>query len=118
MATHHRDEFPNLVKLAVLALPCPVQTADCERGFSAQNRILTALRNRLKPLTQKKLLFVKLSTVIPEDALATWKVVKQRDIITCNAPLIFFLVCSVYTRTLKFENSWMMFDLLIFKMTY
>ena len=90
MATHRRDEFPNLAKLAALELCCLVQTADCERDLSAQNRILTALRNRLKPLTQKKLLFVKLSTVIPEDALATWKVVKQRDIITCNAPLIFF----------------------------
>ena len=70
MATHHRDEFPNLAKLAALELCCLVQTADCEKDLSAQNRILTALRNRLNPLTQNKLLFVKLSTVTPEDAPA------------------------------------------------
>ena len=32
MAEHHRDEFPNLIKLAAFAVSCPMQTADCERA--------------------------------------------------------------------------------------
>ena len=87
MATHHRDEFPSLVKLAALALCCPVQTADCERSFSAQNRILTALYNRLNPLTKNKLLSVKSSTLTPYDALATWKAAKPRFLLSPPASL-------------------------------
>lgn len=48
MATHHRDEVQNLIKLSQLALVLPTNPAGCERGFSAQNRIKNALRNRLK----------------------------------------------------------------------
>ena len=33
--TYHKDEFPNLIKLAALALTAPIHTSDC--GFSAQN---------------------------------------------------------------------------------
>ena len=35
----HPDTFPNLLKLEQLALTLPLQTADVERGFSAQNLI-------------------------------------------------------------------------------
>ena len=45
--THHHDEFPNLLKLAALALTSPIHTAECERGFSVQNHIKTTFRNRL-----------------------------------------------------------------------
>ena len=41
----HADTFPNLLKLAQLALILPLQTADVERGFSAQNLTKTAHRN-------------------------------------------------------------------------
>ena len=44
----HPDTFPNLLKLVQLALTLPLQTADVERGFSAQNLIKTAHRNRLE----------------------------------------------------------------------
>ncbi|KAL5021507.1 hypothetical protein ScPMuIL_000662 [Solemya velum] len=44
---HHRQELKNIIKLAELALIAPLQTADCERGFSTQNEIKTADRNRL-----------------------------------------------------------------------
>ena len=81
MAAHHRDDFPNLIKLAAIALCCPIQTADCERGFSAQNRILTALRNRLNPLTQNKLLSVKLGKLTAEDAFDAWKAAKPRVVL-------------------------------------
>ena len=43
----HKEDFPNLVKLAQLAIAHPVHTADCERAFSTQNAITTSLRNRL-----------------------------------------------------------------------
>lgn len=43
----HKDQFPNLVKLSALALTAPVHTAECERGFSVQNHIKSAFRNRL-----------------------------------------------------------------------
>ena len=46
---YHKDDFPELIKLAHLALTCPVHTAGCERGFSVQNLILTSSRNRLNP---------------------------------------------------------------------
>jgi len=45
--THHRDGFPNLLILASMAVVFPVHTADVERGFSAQNKLKTYLRNRL-----------------------------------------------------------------------
>jgi len=44
--THHRDVFPNLLILASMAVVFPVYTADVERGFSAQNKLKTHLRNR------------------------------------------------------------------------
>ena len=47
LGTHHKKEIPNLLQLASIALILPTSTAECERGFSAQNRIKTALRNRL-----------------------------------------------------------------------
>ena len=37
------------MKLAQIALVLPTNTAECERGFSAQNRIKNSTRNRLKP---------------------------------------------------------------------
>ena len=48
LATHHSDEVQNLIKLCQVALVLPTNTAGCERGFSAQNRIKNALRKRLK----------------------------------------------------------------------
>ena len=44
---YHKDEFPNLITLASLALTAPIHTADCERRFSLQNSCKTSVRNRL-----------------------------------------------------------------------
>ena len=41
-----KDLFPQLSRLASIALILPVSTAECERCFSAMNRIKTNLRNR------------------------------------------------------------------------
>ena len=48
--THHREQFPNISILGALALTLPIHTADCERSFSVQNKLITpiwAIRNRL-----------------------------------------------------------------------
>ena len=50
--------FPNLSKLLVRGLLLPIATADCERGFSAMNRIKTSPRNRLKAETLEQLMFI------------------------------------------------------------
>lgn len=39
--------YPQLRKLAAIALVLPVSTAECEQAFSTMKRIKTALRNRL-----------------------------------------------------------------------
>ena len=39
--------FPNFGKLAAVSLALPLTSVPCERGFSAQNRVHTALRNAL-----------------------------------------------------------------------
>jgi len=47
--SHHAEEVPNLIRLAAIALVLPTNTAACERGFSAQNRIKDSSRCRLTP---------------------------------------------------------------------
>lgn len=56
IARFHQESFPNLLKLAQIALLLPVHTADVERGFSSQNNILTPKRNHLNVETQNMLL--------------------------------------------------------------
>ena len=55
---YHKETFPNLLILAKLALSTPFQTADCERGFSCQNNLHTASRNKLKPSKLNSLMTV------------------------------------------------------------
>ena len=45
----HKDEVPEIIKLAQYALPLPLHTCSCERVFSNQNLIVTRLRSRLNP---------------------------------------------------------------------
>ena len=52
--------FPALSRLLVRGLVQPVATADCERGFSAMNRIKTVPRNRLKTNTLEQLMFISI----------------------------------------------------------
>ena len=85
IAEYHREEFPNLMLLAALALTHPVHTSDCERAFSAQNLVTTSLRNRLGSETCDQLMRVKLeSNEIKEfhftAALLEWRKVKDRVI--------------------------------------
>ena len=57
---HHSEDFPNLLKLAEIAVTAPTHTAGCDRGFSVQNYILNPLRNRLNVTIQEKLLRIKI----------------------------------------------------------
>ena len=58
-----------------------VHTAGCERGFSAQNHILTSLRNRLTPENQDMLMRVKLhGNIDVERAFHAWEEAKNRRI--------------------------------------
>ena len=82
---HYRDTFPNLLTLAALAMTAPIHTADCERGFSAQNAVKTPARNRL--LTEKvdSLIMIKIEAGEMDSfdfvgALQCWHNSKQRKI--------------------------------------
>ena len=84
---YHKDEYPNLVKLAHLALTCPIHTSGCERGFSIQNSILTSTRNRLTPELQNTLIRIKaagqdLSEFDFSAALKCWRNQRKRKILT------------------------------------
>ena len=57
---HHKDTFPNLLRLAAIALVMPYHTADCERGFSEQNQTKNKLRNRLEQGSLHRLMMIKL----------------------------------------------------------
>ncbi|XP_070556627.1 uncharacterized protein C17orf113-like [Ptychodera flava] len=81
--TYHRDSFPNLLTLASIASVLPVQTADCERGFSAQNNTKTASRNRLSGEKLSKLLKISINGPsierFPFDvAVKLWKEKRER----------------------------------------
>jgi len=87
---HHKDQVPNLIKLAALALTAPIHTADCERGFSAQNQVKTAARNRLSSVRLDDMVMVKLEGG-PMDqfdysaALIHWRNSKERKIFTIHS---------------------------------
>ena len=57
---NYKQQFPNLVHLAALTVTAPIHTSDCERGFSAQNQVKTALRNRISSERVDDLLIVKI----------------------------------------------------------
>ena len=69
--------LPQLKALAVRALLLPVSTADCERGFSCMNRVVTPLRNWLKTENIDKLLRTSakgtnIDTFYFDTALSKW----------------------------------------------
>jgi hypothetical protein len=83
LSDFHKDTFPNLLVLANLALIMPYQTADCERGFSFQNGIKTARRNRLQQDSLNSLMTIKCegAPIQEHDFVAAahlWKKKKER----------------------------------------
>lgn len=81
----HKEQFQNLLKLASIALTLPVQTAICERGFSCQNNIKTAHRNRLNESSLQTLMTISiegppLRSFDAAKVLQEFKTKKQRRI--------------------------------------
>ena len=82
---YHSESFPNLIKLAEIALVAPTHTADCERAFSQQNLIKNSSRNRLSGPVLDDLLVVNLEGPPFQDMdfheiLKVWREVKERRI--------------------------------------
>ena len=68
LSSAERSElFPLLSYLLVHGLLLPIATADCERAFSAMNRIKTCPRNRLKTITLEQLMFISIEGPSLED---------------------------------------------------
>ena len=80
----HKEQFPNLLKLAALALTTAILTADCERSFNAQNQLKTALRNRMSPERPDDLMAIKMGPASEnfdfDAALAYWREAKHRKL--------------------------------------
>lgn len=82
---YHKDQFPNMLKLAYYALTHPTHTSDCERSFSNQNAITTTRRNRLSPENIDKIMRIQIQgpllgayDFLP--ALAFWRSLRYRYI--------------------------------------
>lgn len=81
----HKETFPNMLVLFKLCLLMPYHTSDCERGFSAQNTIVTAKRSKMGERCLNCLMtikchmcsFQKFDYKLP---LAAWKGMKNRRI--------------------------------------
>ncbi|XP_060596481.1 zinc finger protein 862-like [Ruditapes philippinarum] len=56
----HKDQFPNIAKLAVIALCMQVTSVECERSFSTQNRIKSKYRASLGDVSLEALMRVSL----------------------------------------------------------
>ena len=72
-----------MFKLAEFALIVPLQTADCERGFSTQNDIKTSDRNRLSADRLNTLIRIAMNKAIVADfdyerAVGVWRGAKDR----------------------------------------
>ena len=68
-----------------LALIMPLHTAEVERGFSAQNNIVIASRNRISASTVNKLMLIKCEGANVKDynfgpAVNNWRQTKKRRI--------------------------------------
>ena len=85
LARFHPDDFPNLTKLAQLAITHPVHSCDCERVFSVQNLTLTPPRNRLSPEYSNQLMRISIEGGKLEEfdfghAVKLWRAKCQRKI--------------------------------------
>ena len=83
LATFHREELSQILKLAEIALTLPLHTCSCERVFSQQNLIVTKLRSRLNPSICDRLLRVRLEGKglklhDYQETLELWKKAKNR----------------------------------------
>ena len=79
----HKDEVPEIIKLAQYALTLPLHTCCCERVFSNQNLIVPRLRSRLIPKISDRLLRVRtqgkgITKHELQSSLNRWRAAKNR----------------------------------------
>lgn len=89
LAVHHHSELDQLLRLAQIGLILPLHTAECERTFSQQNKILTKSRARLNSKHLDELVRVRIFTkggseVDTQKVLAMWKAFKSRKLYACK----------------------------------
>ena len=99
IAQNNSEEFPNLLKLASLALTHPVHTADCERAFSNPNLVTTALQNRLSAEHIQQLMLVNIEGDPLDqfnfvDAVVNWRSSKKRSIFNHWLSMLIMPLCS------------------------
>ncbi|XP_046327844.2 uncharacterized protein LOC124111963 [Haliotis rufescens] len=84
LTSRHPDTFPNLCKIAQVAVLLPLQTATVERGFSVQNLIKRSHRNRLSSQRLDTLMQLALGPPVREVSLAPavtkWRRDKKRKL--------------------------------------
>ena len=61
------DIFPSFVTLAQVFQTIPLTSVPCERGFSAQNRIHGALRNKMSPSADECKMYISYASKIHVD---------------------------------------------------
>ena len=59
-AAKNEEQFPNVATAAKRLLVSPVSTIDCERGFSRQNLIKTAIRNSINTDNLENLMMISI----------------------------------------------------------
>ncbi|XP_046546804.1 zinc finger protein 862-like [Haliotis rubra] len=84
LSSRHPDTFPNLFKIAQVAVLLPLQTATVERGFSVQNLIKRSHRNRLSSERLDTLMQLALEPPVRDVSLAPavtkWRSDKKRKL--------------------------------------
>ena len=61
LLAHYSDQYPDFAILTSYFLSVPLNSASCERGFSAQNLVKTKLRNRLTDKRHNELLRISIN---------------------------------------------------------
>lgn len=83
VAQHYASRHPLVIRMIVLYLMVPLDTSECERGFSLMNLLKTALRNRLgsrhlNDLMRICLLGPSIEDFDPKPIMAWWLRNKRR----------------------------------------
>lgn len=75
---HWKHDFPALLQVIRFVLLIPVDTAECERGFSLMNRLKTDVRNRMGMAQLNDIMFICLhgpksvTDFNPDRAIKLW----------------------------------------------